>query len=176
MAKTLKNNESLKACVRCNFPAKYDHYLERAVCKRESCKFEYCTKCLCAYHNNKDCLNSKNLKASCKMGPLPGTKKSKKNLQRLWPFSRSTVHRKGYFKRKKRTHETIKITFVLTWSLTSCWGLNPGCLQYHSPYIPSTRNGYFPLPWCACANRQDINPILQTKTHTWHCFRMPHPI
>lgn len=83
VAKTLKNNESLKACVRCNFPAKYDHYLERAVCKRESCKFEYCTKCLCAYHNNKDCLNSKNLKASCKMGPLPGTKKSKKNLQRL---------------------------------------------------------------------------------------------
>lgn len=25
VAKTLKNNESLKACVRCNFPAKYDH-------------------------------------------------------------------------------------------------------------------------------------------------------
>ena len=84
VAKTLKNNESLKACVRCNFPAKYDHYLERAVCKRESCQFEYCTKCLCAYHNNKDCLNGKILKASCKVGPLPGTKKSKKNLQRLW--------------------------------------------------------------------------------------------
>ncbi|XP_031209491.1 F-box only protein 5 isoform X2 [Mastomys coucha] len=83
VAKTLKNNESLKACVRCNFPAKYDHYLERAVCKRESCQFEYCTKCLCAYHNNKDCLNGKILKASCKVGPLPGTKKSKKNLQRL---------------------------------------------------------------------------------------------
>ncbi|XP_028620196.1 F-box only protein 5 isoform X1 [Grammomys surdaster] len=83
VAKTLKNNESLKACVRCNFPAKYDHYLERAVCKRESCKFEYCTKCLCAYHNNKDCLNGKILKATCKVDPLPGTKKSKKNLQRL---------------------------------------------------------------------------------------------
>nr|XP_021517628.1 F-box only protein 5 [Meriones unguiculatus] len=83
VAKTLKNNESLKACIRCNFPAKYDHYLERAICKRESCKFEYCTKCLCDYHNNKDCLNGKLLKASCKMGPLPGSKKSKKNLQRL---------------------------------------------------------------------------------------------
>lgn len=85
VAKTLKNNESLKACIRCNFPAKYDHYLERATCKRESCGFDYCTKCLCDYHNNtKDCLNGKLLKASCKMtGPLPGTKKSKKNLQRL---------------------------------------------------------------------------------------------
>ncbi|XP_076782858.1 F-box only protein 5 isoform X2 [Arvicanthis niloticus] len=83
VAKTLKNNESLKACVRCNFPAKYDQYLERAVCKRESCKFEYCTKCLCAYHNSKDCLNGKILKASCKVDPLPGTKRSKKNLQRL---------------------------------------------------------------------------------------------
>ncbi|KAL6048940.1 hypothetical protein STEG23_028064 [Scotinomys teguina] len=85
VAKTLKNNESLKACVRCNFPAKYDHYLERATCKRESCGFDYCTKCLCDYHvNTKDCSNSKLLKATCKMmGPLPGTKKSKKNLQRL---------------------------------------------------------------------------------------------
>ncbi|XP_051020429.1 F-box only protein 5 [Acomys russatus] len=83
VAKTLKNNESLKACIRCNFPAKYDHYLERAICKRESCKFEYCTKCLCDYHNNRDCLNGKLLKSSCKMGPLPGSKKSKKNLQRL---------------------------------------------------------------------------------------------
>ncbi|XP_041536177.1 F-box only protein 5 [Microtus oregoni] len=85
VGKTLKNNESLKACVRCNFPAKYDHYLERATCKRESCGFDYCTRCLCDYHTNtKDCSNSKLLKASCKVtGPLPGTKKSKKNLQRL---------------------------------------------------------------------------------------------
>ncbi|XP_008852957.1 F-box only protein 5 isoform X2 [Nannospalax galili] len=83
VAKTLKNNESLKACIRCNFPAKYDQYLERATCKRESCGFEYCTKCLCDYHNTKDCSNGKLLKASCRMGPLPGTRKSKKNLQRL---------------------------------------------------------------------------------------------
>ncbi|CAO2628597.1 F-box only protein 5 [Lemmus lemmus] len=85
VGKTLKNNESLKACIRCNFPAKYDHYLERATCKRESCGFDYCTRCLCDYHTStKDCSNSKLLKANCKVtGPLPGTKKSKKNLQRL---------------------------------------------------------------------------------------------
>ncbi|XP_006874422.1 PREDICTED: F-box only protein 5 [Chrysochloris asiatica] len=81
VARTLKNNESLKACVRCNSPAKYDGYLQRATCKRESCGFDYCTRCLCDYHTTKNCSNSKPLKA--KMGPLPGTKKSKKNLRRL---------------------------------------------------------------------------------------------
>ncbi|XP_042540950.1 F-box only protein 5 [Dipodomys spectabilis] len=83
MAKTLKKNESLKACVRCNSPAKYDCYLQRATCKREGCGFDYCTQCLCDYHITKDCSNGKLLKDSCKTGPLPGTKKSKKNLRRL---------------------------------------------------------------------------------------------
>ncbi|KAL1770166.1 F-box only protein 5 [Sigmodon hispidus] len=73
MAKTLKNNESLKACIRCTFPAKYDHYLERATCKRESCGFDYCTKCLCDYHNNtKDCSKGKLPKASCKFPDVYG--------------------------------------------------------------------------------------------------------
>ncbi|XP_077005422.1 F-box only protein 5 [Tamandua tetradactyla] len=83
VAKTLKKNESLKACIRCNSPAKYDCYLKRATCKRESCGFDYCTRCLCNYHTTKDCSNDKPLKTSSKMGPLPGTKKSKKNLRRL---------------------------------------------------------------------------------------------
>ncbi|XP_012788426.2 F-box only protein 5 [Sorex araneus] len=83
VAKTLKKNESLKACVRCHAPAKYDCYLQRATCKREGCGFDYCTRCLCDYHTSKDCSNSKPLKASYKMGPLPGTKISKKNLRRL---------------------------------------------------------------------------------------------
>ncbi|KAM8787741.1 F-box only protein 5 [Rhynchonycteris naso] len=83
VVKTLKRNESLKACVRCNSPAKYDCYLQRAVCKREDCGFDYCTRCLCNYHTTKDCLNGKPLKANYKMGSLPGTKKSKKNLRRL---------------------------------------------------------------------------------------------
>ncbi|XP_017535854.2 F-box only protein 5 [Manis javanica] len=83
IAKTLKKNESLKACIRCNSPAKYDCYLQRATCKREGCGFDYCTRCLCNYHTTKDCSNAKPLKASYKMSPLPGTKKSKKNLRRL---------------------------------------------------------------------------------------------
>uniref|UniRef100_A0A8D0MYQ2 F-box domain-containing protein n=1 Tax=Sus scrofa TaxID=9823 RepID=A0A8D0MYQ2_PIG len=44
VAKTLKKNESLKACIRCNSPAKYDCYLQRATCKREGCGFDYCTR------------------------------------------------------------------------------------------------------------------------------------
>lgn len=84
VAKTLKKNESLKACIRCNSPAKYDCYLQRAVCKREGCGFDYCTRCLCNYHTTEDCLNGKPLKANYKMCPLPGTVKSKKNLRRLW--------------------------------------------------------------------------------------------
>lgn len=83
VAKTLKKNESLKACIRCNSPAKYDCYLQRATCRREGCGFDYCTKCLCNYHTTKDCSNGKSLKASYKMGPLPGTKRSKNNLRRL---------------------------------------------------------------------------------------------
>ncbi|XP_036104363.1 F-box only protein 5 isoform X1 [Molossus molossus] len=83
VAKTLKNNESLKACIRCNSPAKYDCYLQRAVCKRDGCGFDYCTRCLCNYHTTQDCLNGKPPRASYKMGPLPGTKKSKNNLRRL---------------------------------------------------------------------------------------------
>ncbi|CAK6446503.1 unnamed protein product [Pipistrellus nathusii] len=83
VAKTLKKNESLKACIRCNSPAKYDCYLQRAVCKREGCGFDYCTRCLCNYHTTEDCLNGKPLKANYKMCPLPGTVKSKKNLRRL---------------------------------------------------------------------------------------------
>ncbi|XP_045721725.1 F-box only protein 5 isoform X1 [Mirounga angustirostris] len=83
VAKTLKGNESLKACIRCNSPAKYDCYLQRAICKREGCGFDYCTRCLCNYHTTKECSNSKPLKANYKIGPLPGTKKSKKNLRRL---------------------------------------------------------------------------------------------
>ncbi|NWI93113.1 FBX5 protein, partial [Pitta sordida] len=82
-ARTLKNTESLKACHRCGSPAKYDSYLQRATCNRESCGFDFCTKCMCSYHSSSDCINSKSLKANSTPGPLPGTKKSKQNLKRL---------------------------------------------------------------------------------------------
>ncbi|XP_064025214.1 F-box only protein 5 [Pogoniulus pusillus] len=82
-AKTLKNTESLKICHRCGSPAKYDSFLQRATCNREGCGFDFCTKCMCSYHNSSDCMSSKPVKSSSQLGPLPGTKKSKKNLRRL---------------------------------------------------------------------------------------------
>uniref|UniRef100_A0A8D0EFR8 F-box protein 5 n=1 Tax=Strix occidentalis caurina TaxID=311401 RepID=A0A8D0EFR8_STROC len=82
-AKTLKNTESLKVCHRCGSPAKYDSYLQRAMCSRESCGFDFCTKCLCSYHSSSVCMSGKPVKHSSKPGPLPGTKKSKQNLRRL---------------------------------------------------------------------------------------------
>ncbi|NWS77436.1 FBX5 protein, partial [Crotophaga sulcirostris] len=82
-AKTLKNTESFKVCHRCGSPAKYDSYLQRAMCNRESCGFDFCTKCMCNYHNSSDCISGKPVKANSKLEPLPGTKKSKQNLRRL---------------------------------------------------------------------------------------------
>ncbi|NXM44026.1 FBX5 protein, partial [Gymnorhina tibicen] len=82
-ARSLKNTESLKACHRCGSPAKYDSYLQRATCNRESCGFDFCTKCMCSYHSSSDCVSSKPVKHNSTTGPLPGTKKSKQNLRRL---------------------------------------------------------------------------------------------
>ncbi|XP_015677491.1 F-box only protein 5 [Protobothrops mucrosquamatus] len=83
VAKTLKNTESLKVCHRCGSPAKYDSHLQRATCVRESCGFDFCTKCLCSYHTAKDCIIGKPVKTSFRLGPLPCSKKSKQNLRRL---------------------------------------------------------------------------------------------
>ncbi|NXF98766.1 FBX5 protein, partial [Sakesphorus luctuosus] len=82
-ARTLKNTESLKACHRCGSPAKYDSYLQRATCNRESCGFDFCTKCMCSYHSSSDCMSGKSVKPNSIPGPVPGTKKSKQNLKRL---------------------------------------------------------------------------------------------
>ncbi|NXL83223.1 FBX5 protein, partial [Alectura lathami] len=82
-AKTLKNTESLKVCHRCGSPAKYDSYLQRAMCNRESCGFDFCTKCMCSYHSSSDCVSGRAVKSSSKLGTIPGTKKSKQNLRRL---------------------------------------------------------------------------------------------
>ncbi|NWR34565.1 FBX5 protein, partial [Tachuris rubrigastra] len=82
-AKTLKNTESFKACHHCGSPAKYDSYLQRATCHRESCGFDFCTKCMCSYHSSSDCMSGRPVKTISMPGPLPGTKKSKQNLKRL---------------------------------------------------------------------------------------------
>ncbi|XP_058025302.1 peptide chain release factor 1-like, mitochondrial isoform X2 [Ahaetulla prasina] len=83
VAKTLKNTENLKVCQHCGCPAKYDSYLQRATCVRESCGFDFCTKCLCSFHGAKDCFVGKPAKTSFRLEHLPCSKKSKHNLRRL---------------------------------------------------------------------------------------------
>ncbi|XP_030051368.1 F-box only protein 5 [Microcaecilia unicolor] len=83
IAKTLKNDESLKVCSHCGSPAKFDSYLQRAVCGRESCGFDFCTRCLCDYHFSRGCTSTQLSKSGTKLGPLPGSRKSKQNLRRL---------------------------------------------------------------------------------------------
>ncbi|XP_078505172.1 F-box only protein 5-A-like isoform X1 [Lissotriton helveticus] len=84
VAKSLKNDESLKVCVSCLSPAKYDSYMHRATCSRDSCGFDFCTKCHCKFHFSKDCMSSRpDTSNHARHGPLPGSKKSKQNLRRL---------------------------------------------------------------------------------------------
>lgn len=81
--KTLNNDQSLKVCKDCGSPAKYDSYLHRAICTRQSCQMDFCTLCNCKYHFAKDCMTSKTQNHRCLLEPLPGSKKSKQNLRRL---------------------------------------------------------------------------------------------
>ncbi|KAG8444144.1 hypothetical protein GDO86_009360 [Hymenochirus boettgeri] len=83
VAQTLRKFQSLKFFRDCCSPAKYDSFLHRAVCTRESCKFDFCTLCLCNYHFSRNCQTSKPLSHQYPLEPLPGSKKSKQNLRRL---------------------------------------------------------------------------------------------
>ncbi|KAM9316752.1 F-box only protein 5 [Gastrophryne carolinensis] len=83
VGKTLKNDQSLKVCRDCRSPAKYDSYLHRAICTRESCQLDFCTLCNCEYHFSRDCMTSKSKHLKYLLEPLPGSKKSKQNLRRL---------------------------------------------------------------------------------------------
>ncbi|PIO33166.1 hypothetical protein AB205_0039610 [Aquarana catesbeiana] len=83
VGKTLVNDKSLKVCRDCGSPAKFDSYLHRAICTRESCQLDFCTLCNCEYHFSKDCMSSVNRNHKYLSQPLPGSKKSKQNLRRL---------------------------------------------------------------------------------------------
>ncbi|XP_043918809.1 F-box only protein 5 [Protopterus annectens] len=82
VASTLRKDQSLRTCVRCGSPAKLDSFLQRAKCNRAGCGFDFCTKCLCGYHESRLC-TAYSPKQILKVDCLPGSKKSKKNLKRL---------------------------------------------------------------------------------------------
>ncbi|XP_065525493.1 F-box only protein 43 [Lathamus discolor] len=81
VAKTLCTDEAIKPCPRCQYPAKYQLIKKRGLCSRETCAFEFCILCLCAFHGSKEC-NSLSAKQNKKDAP-PGSAQSKRNLKRL---------------------------------------------------------------------------------------------
>ncbi|KAM4042657.1 LOW QUALITY PROTEIN: F-box only protein 5 [Anomaloglossus baeobatrachus] len=83
VGRTLVNDQSLKVCIVCSSPAKYDSYQHRAQCTRDSCQLDFCTLCNCKYHFSKDCATNKAPNHRFLSEPLPGSKKSKQNLGRL---------------------------------------------------------------------------------------------
>ncbi|XP_010194999.2 F-box only protein 43 [Colius striatus] len=82
VAKTLFIDEALKPCPRCQYPAKYQLIKKWGLCSRETCAFEFCILCLCAFHGSKEC-NSLSAKCKDKKDAPPGSVQSKRNLKRL---------------------------------------------------------------------------------------------
>ncbi|XP_067844360.1 F-box only protein 5 [Heptranchias perlo] len=82
VVKTLKWDETLKICPQCGSPAKFLSYQQRAICSSEHCAYDYCSQCFGVFHGSKDCA-LRLFKNSSKLQPQAGSRKSKRNLQRL---------------------------------------------------------------------------------------------
>ncbi|XP_074656579.1 F-box only protein 43-like [Tubulanus polymorphus] len=88
-ASKLKVDETLKKCPRCLCPSLMKPAEERGCCTRDSCRYDYCVRCLCTYHGAEPCRLSSVVTAaktptkSTGGTRAVGTKKSKKNLRRL---------------------------------------------------------------------------------------------
>ncbi|XP_028673147.2 F-box only protein 43 [Erpetoichthys calabaricus] len=82
VAKTLLNDECLKSCPRCRYPAKCHKEKKQGICSWEECAFDFCTECLRAFHGSKECETFSVQRRSNKEA-LPGSAKSKRNLKRL---------------------------------------------------------------------------------------------
>ncbi|XP_029927403.1 F-box only protein 43 [Myripristis murdjan] len=83
IAKTLFNDECLKACPRCQHPARCHSVKREAVCSRIDCSFQFCTACLCAFHGSRECGSHSAIRRNKKDTLLPGSAQSKRNLRRL---------------------------------------------------------------------------------------------
>lgn len=80
----LPKGEELQKCVKCKAPAKVQTSQHRAVCSRESCGYDYCTRCHLSFHQKpRDCPV---LKPRTRQGAGIFSSKCKKSLRRLWPL------------------------------------------------------------------------------------------
>ncbi|XP_036429282.1 F-box only protein 5 [Colossoma macropomum] len=82
--KSLKSHESLRSCRLCGSPARFDSAMQRAVCMRISCAFEFCSQCQSAYHGSAPCQRGM-IRASPRSQTVPvaGSARSKRSIRRL---------------------------------------------------------------------------------------------
>lgn len=92
VAKTLFNDECLKACPRCQHPARCQSVKGEGVCSHPDCGFQFCTSCLCAFHGAREC-GSQIVGSRKKDTLLPGSAQSKRNVRRLWVTRSRTARR-----------------------------------------------------------------------------------
>ncbi|XP_052007228.1 F-box only protein 5-like [Xyrauchen texanus] len=83
VGKTLKQHESLRACILCGFPARFDASMQRAVCTRLSCAFEFCTQCQSAFHSSAPCRSAARMFSAPRNTLVAGSARSKRNVRRL---------------------------------------------------------------------------------------------
>ncbi|XP_056617069.1 F-box only protein 5 [Triplophysa dalaica] len=83
VAKSLKQHESLRACVLCGSPARFDGAMQRAICTRHSCAFECCTRCQSTYHGSAPCRSSVRTCSSSQNTLIAGSARSKRSVRRL---------------------------------------------------------------------------------------------
>ncbi|KAI7805460.1 F-box only protein 5 [Triplophysa rosa] len=83
VAKSLKQHESLRACVLCGSPARFDGVMQQAVCMRRSCLFESCTRCHSAYHGSAPCRSTVRTFSSSQNALVAGSARSKRSVRRL---------------------------------------------------------------------------------------------
>ncbi|KAM9803955.1 F-box only protein 5 [Neosynchiropus ocellatus] len=82
----LKTHESLRPCKHCRSPATHYPEVQRATCTRQSCLFDFCTRCLGSYHGSTPCrvVQPRTCGVSSGSTPvLPGSARSKRNVRRL---------------------------------------------------------------------------------------------
>ncbi|XP_067241159.1 F-box only protein 5 [Chanodichthys erythropterus] len=82
-ARSLKQHESLRACVCCGSPARFDADMQRAVCTRDSCAFQSCTLCQSAFHSSSPCRNTVRAFSASQKTLIAGSARSKRNVRRL---------------------------------------------------------------------------------------------
>ncbi|NP_001003869.1 F-box only protein 5 [Danio rerio] len=82
-AQSLKQHESLRRCSRCSSPARFDAVMQRAVCTRISCAFEFCTLCQSAFHDSNPCRNTIRSFSSTQKTLVAGSARSKRSIRRL---------------------------------------------------------------------------------------------